>query len=91
MGKTPGEHEGAGVRGVLSTSAGRLKAQETLDRIADVWPLDSVKVKEKLAEWVQLDPELSRVILNECALDVYAMKVIGEPSLRFTPSVLRED
>lgn len=98
IGKQPGEYEGAGVRGVLSTSAGRLKAGDTLDRIADAWPLDSKEFK-KLIRSGELRNDEGRPLtagdlnelVNRIRLDVYGLKVIGEPSLRFRPSLLRGD
>ena len=98
VGKEPGEWEGAGVRGILSTSAGRLKAGDTLDRIAEAWPLDSKKFKDMLKDGKLLDVTGEKLgigdrnaLSNELALDVYKLKVMGEPSLRFRPSVLRDE
>lgn len=98
IGSKAGEYEGGGVRGVLSTTPGRVKAGDTLDRIADAWPLDSEQLK-KLLKGGELRNDKGKKLsegdvnelVNRLKLDVYGMKVTGDPGLRFVPRILREE
>jgi len=98
VGTEPGEYEGEGVRGVLSMTEGRFDGNKTLDRIADAWPLDSDKFKElcRSGELRNEDGEkLSdgdiNSLSNALSLDVYSLKVKGNPGFRFVPRVLSDD
>lgn len=98
VGSEPGEYEGAGVRGVLSMTEGRFNGNKTLDKIADAWPLDSAKFKELCGAGLLRGEDGEPLgagdinnLSNELALDVYKLKVTGNPGFRFVPRVLSQD
>lgn len=98
-----GRHVGAGVSATLSERAGSTKWKETVDAIADAWPIDREKLR---ARWLSGDvlirlhrdqeprppteEEVSN-LLNDLNLSVYDFKVVGKGSTAFTPRVLREE
>ena len=93
----PGDYEGGGVAAKLSLSAGRTSWKDTVDRIADAWPLSSQEFKTLVRNGelrnedgkTLSDGEVSN-LMRVLAFDPYALKVEGKASTRFAPRIMKE-
>ena len=93
-----GRHEGGGVAVTYSLRDGKVNWKDTVDAIADTWPLDSEEFKAAVRDGSIRNEKGEKLSDDEVAnfmrtlsLDPYRLKVVGQPSSNFTPRLIREE